>query len=199
MICNQESDMEKIVFLDRDGTLNEEVNYLHRPEDMHLLEGVQQALRRLKEAGFKLVVITNQAGVARGYYTEEDVKLLHGYMNEILSAEGARIDGFYYCPHHPVHGIGSYKKDCSCRKPGIGMFLQAEKQFAVDKAHSYMIGDKLLDTQAGKNYGVTSILVGTGYGKELYEAGQAGTDEEPPYDYYAEDLSQAADWILSRQ
>ncbi len=199
MICNQESDMEKIVFLDRDGTLNEEVNYLHRPEDMHLLEGVQQALRRLKEAGFKLVVITNQAGVARGYYTEEDVKLLHGYMNEILSAEGARIDGFYYCPHHPVHGIGCYKKDCSCRKPGIGMFLQAEKQFAVDKAHSYMIGDKLLDTQAGKNYGVTSILVGTGYGKELYEAGRAGTDEEPSYDYYAEDLSQAADWILSRQ
>lgn len=199
MICNQESDMEKIVFLDRDGTLNEEVHYLHRPEDMHLLEGVQQALRRLKEAGFKLVVITNQAGVARGYYTEEDVKLLHGYMNEILSAEGARIDGFYYCPHHPVHGIGSYKKDCSCRKPGIGMFLQAEKQFAVDKAHSYMIGDKLLDTQAGKNYGVTSILVGTGYGKELYEAGRAGTDEEPSYDYYAEDLSQAADWILSRQ
>lgn len=191
--------MEKIVFLDRDGTLNEEVHYLHRPEDMHLLEGVQQALRRLKEAGFKLVVITNQAGVARGYYTEEDVKLLHGYMNEILSAEGARIDGFYYCPHHPVHGIGCYKKDCSCRKPGIGMFLQAEKQFAVDKAHSYMIGDKLLDTQAGKNYGVTSILVGTGYGKELYEAGRAGTDEEPSYDYYAEDLSQAADWILSRQ
>lgn len=188
--------MEKIVFLDRDGTLNEEVNYLHRPEDMHLLNGAGQALRRLKEAGFKLVVITNQAGVARGYYTEEDVMALHRYMNEILTAEGAGIDGFYYCPHHPVYGIGSYKKDCSCRKPGIGMFLQAENRFAVDKAHSYMIGDKLLDTQAGKNYGVTSILVGTGYGKELYEAGQ---EEHPSYDYYAENLSQAADWILSRQ
>lgn len=142
--------MEKIVFLDRDGTLNEEVNYLHRPEDMHLLAGVPEALRRLKEAGFKLVVVTNQAGVARGYYTEEDVKVLHRYMNELLAAEGAEIDGFYYCPHHPVHGIGSYKKECSCRKPGIGMFLQAEERFTADKSHSYMIGDKLLDTQAGE-------------------------------------------------
>ena len=182
-----------------DGTLNEEVNYLHRPEDMHLLAGVPEALRRLKEAGFKLVVVTNQAGVARGYYTEEDVKVLHRYMNELLAAEGAEIDGFYYCPHHPVHGIGSYKKECSCRKPGIGMFLQAEEQFTADKSHSYMIGDKLLDTQAGKNYGVTSILVGTGYGKELYEASQAKKDEAPSYDYYAENLPQAADWILRRK
>lgn len=191
--------MEKIVFLDRDGTLNEEVNYLYRPEDMSLFEGVGPALRRLKEAGFKLVVITNQAGVARGYYTEEDVKALHRYMNDLLAAEGAEIDGFYYCPHHPVHGIGRYKKECSCRKPGIGMFLQAEEKFAVDKLHSYMIGDKLLDAQAGKNYGLTSILVGTGYGKELYESGQAGKEEAVPYDHYAENLSQAADWILSQQ
>lgn len=191
--------MEKIVFLDRDGTLNEEVNYLHRPEDMHLLPGVAEALRRLKEAGFKLVVVTNQAGVARGYYTEEDVISLHRYMNELLAAKGAEIDGFYYCPHHPVHGIGSYKKECSCRKPGIGMFLQAERQFQADKAHSYMIGDKLLDTQAGKNYGVASILVGTGYGKEIHEAGQAQGENAPSYDYYAEDLSQAADWILRQQ
>ena len=154
--------MEKIVFLDRDGTLNEEVNYLHRPEDMRLLPGVPQALARLKEAGFKLVVITNQAGVARGYYREEDVKALHQYMNGLLADFGAEIDGFYYCPHHPVHGIGDYKKNCLCRKPGIGMFLQAEEQFAVDKAHSYMIGDKLLDTRAGQNYGVFSVLVGTG-------------------------------------
>lgn len=117
--------MEKIVFLDRDGTLNEEVNYLHRPEDMHLLAGVPEALRRLKEAGFKLVVVTNQAGVARGYYTEEDVKVLHRYMNELLAPEGAEIDSFYYCPHHPVHGIGSYKRSaaagnresvCFCRQ-----------------------------------------------------------------------------------
>ena len=118
--------MEKIVFLDRDGTLNEEVNYLHRPEDMHLLAGVPEALRRLKEAGFKLVVVTNQAGVARGYYTEEDVKVLHRYMNELLAAEGAEIDGFYYCPHHPVQrksgaikrsaAAGNRELVCFCRQ-----------------------------------------------------------------------------------
>lgn len=190
--------MEKIVFLDRDGTLNEEVNYLHRPEDMRLLPGVPQALARLKEAGFKLVVITNQAGVARGYYREEDVKTLHQYMNGLLADFGAEIDGFYYCPHHPVHGIGDYKKNCLCRKPGIGMFLQAEEQFAVDKAHSYMIGDKLLDTRAGQNYGVFSVLVGTGYGKELHEKCLAEETKVPPYDYYADTLDQAADWILKQ-
>ena len=133
--------MEKIVFLDRDGTLNEEVNYLHRPEDMHLLAGVPEALRRLKEAGFKLVVVTNQAGVARGYYTEEDVKVLHRYMNELLAAEGAEIDGFLLLsPPSGFTESGAIKKECSCRKPGIGMFFCRQKSsFTADKSHSYMI------------------------------------------------------------
>lgn len=109
--------MEKIVFLDRDGTINEEVNYLHRTEDLKFLPGVPEALRLLKEAGFKLVVVTNQAGVARGYYTCADVEHLHAYMNEELKKYGAEIDAFYYCPHHPVHGIGIYKK--VFRKPFI--------------------------------------------------------------------------------
>lgn len=186
--------MEKIVFLDRDGTLNEEVHYLHRPEDLRLLPGVPAALRRLKEAGFKLVVVTNQAGVARGYYTEEDVKILHRYMNQCLKEQGAEIDAFYYCPHHPEHGIGPYKVKCNCRKPGTGMFEMADRDFHVDREHSYMIGDKLLDVEAGKNFGLTSILVGTGYGKEIRRLEQnEGT--VPIYDYYAESLAQAADWI----
>jgi len=113
--------MEKVIFLDRDGTLNAEVNYLHRPEDLQLLPGVPGALRRLKEAGYKLVVVTNQAGVARGYYKEADVDALHRYLNEILAAEGAEIDAFFYCPHHPEHGIGAYKTNCRCRKPGTGL------------------------------------------------------------------------------
>ena len=159
--------MEKIVFLDRDGTINEEVNYLHRTEDLKFLPGVPEALRLLKEVGFKLVVVTNQAGVARGYYTCADVEHLHAYMNEELKKYGAEIDAFYYCPHHPVHGIGIYKKVCQCRKPGTGMFLQAEERFRIDKAHSYMIGDKLLDVEAGVNYGVPGILVGTGYGADI--------------------------------
>lgn len=187
--------MEKIVFLDRDGTINEEVNYLYRPEDFRFLPGVPGALKRLTDQGYRLVVVTNQAGVARGYYTEEDVKKLHRYVNELLKAEGTEISAFYYCPHHPQYGIGDYKKECSCRKPGIGLFEQAACRFQVDKKASYMIGDKLLDTQAGKNFGVTSILVGTGYGAQEHAKVQAG-EASCSYDYYAETLSQAADWIL---
>ena len=131
--------MEKVIFLDRDGTLNKEVNYLHRKEDLVLLPGVPKALKAFKEQGYKLVVITNQAGVARGYYTEDDVKELHRYMNELLEKAGAGIDAFYYCPHHPEHGIGPYKKECRCRKPGTGMFEAAAQRFEIDKPHSFMI------------------------------------------------------------
>ena len=116
--------MDRVVFLDRDGTINEEVEYLYRPEDLRFLPGVPEAIKRLNGAGFKVVVITNQAGVARGYYTEADVERLHSYMNRLLEEKGAHIDGFYYCPHHPEHGIGEYKKDCECRKPKTGMFLR---------------------------------------------------------------------------
>lgn len=165
---------------------------------MKLLPGVPQALKKLKDAGYKLIVVTNQAGVARGYYTEEDVKILHQYMNQLLEKEGAEIDAFYYCPHHPVHGIGAYKKVCNCRKPGTGMFEMAEKDFPVDRAASYMIGDKLLDTEAGQKFGVTSILVGTGYGAELHKE-QQENGEKPPYVHYAADLEQAAQWILERK
>ena len=185
--------MEKIVFLDRDGTLNEEVHYLHRTEDLHILPGVPQALRMLKEAGFKLVVVTNQAGVARGYYTEEDVKALHRYMNRLLMEQGAAIDAFYYCPHHPEHGVGAYKVQCRCRKPDTGMFEMAGEQFQVDKEHSYMIGDKLLDTEAGRRFGVEPVLVGTGYGKELYEQDSA------PYYHYSDTLVEAAGWIIGQE
>ncbi len=188
----------RVVFLDRDGTINEEVHYLHRPEDLRFLPGAPEAIRMLKEAGFTLIVITNQAGVARGYYTCRDVEALHAYMNEQLQKEGGRIDGFYYCPHHPVYGIGSYKTVCHCRKPDIGMFEMAERNFSVDKAHSYMIGDKELDIQAGHNYGVQSVLVGTGYGAEHKEAAER-QGREPFYDYYAEDLKAAARYIILKE
>ena len=129
--------MDRIVFLDRDGTINEEVEYLHRPEDLVILPGVPKALRRLREQGFKLVVVTNQAGVARGYYKEEDVKSLHEYLNSLLSKEGAFIDRFYYCPHHPVYGIGEYGRECHCRKPETGMFEMAEASYPVDKSQLF--------------------------------------------------------------
>ena len=119
--------MDRVIFLDRDGTINEEVEYLHRPEDLRLLPGVGEAIRRLREHGFAVVVVTNQAGVARGYYEEEDVIVLHDFMNEQLKEQGACIDHFFYCPHHPVHGIGNYGVACHCRTPETGMLLMAEQ------------------------------------------------------------------------
>ncbi len=186
--------MDRVVFLDRDGTMNREVNYLHKPEDLVILPGVPGAIRMLREAGFSIVVVTNQAGVARGYYTCEDVENLHAYFNEVLENDGAHVDHFFYCPHHPEHGIGEYKRECDCRKPGIGMFRMAEQYYEIDKEHSYMIGDKLLDVEAGRNYGVHSILVGTGYGAAVYEEQEASA-----YDFYAETLVGAARYIIDRE
>lgn len=190
--------MDHVVFLDRDGTINQEVHYLHRTEDLKILPGAFKALKCLKDAGFKLVVITNQAGVARGYYSCEEVEKLHEYMNRMLKPYGAGIDKFFYCPHHPEYGIGIYKRNCRCRKPGIGMFEMAEEVFAVDKCHSYMIGDKMIDVQAGINYGIPGILVGTGYGTSLrQEIEEKG--EKPLYDFFAETLVDAAEYIIDRE
>lgn len=185
--------MERVIFLDRDGTLNEEVNYLHRKEDLKILEGVPEAIRLFKEHGYKIVVVTNQAGVARGYYTEAEVEALHLYMNELLKPQGAEIDYFFYCPHHPEHGIGEYGKVCHCRKPATGMFEMAQQYFDVDKAGSWMIGDKLIDVEAGKNYGVHTVLVGTGYGAGVHEEMTVCKEKGAmPYDIYAETLVDAA-------
>ncbi len=205
--------MEQVIFLDRDGTLNEEVHYLYRPKDLRILPGVAEAIRLWKGQGFKIVVVTNQAGVARGYYQEEDVKALHLYMNELLCPQGAEIDHFFYCPHHPQHGIGAYKTECRCRKPEPGLLAMAEQYYDIDKSRSWMIGDKLIDVQAGVNYGVKTVLVATGYGARervrleqqqksqiqqrdrVQQQGQA-QQEVYPYDYYAETLADAARAIV---
>ena len=219
--------LKKTVFLDRDGAINEEVSYLHKAEDFRFLPGVVEGMKLLYEHGFQLVVITNQAGIGRGYYTEEDAELLHRYMREELRKQGILLQGIYYCPHH-LEGLPPYNMDCSCRKPKAGLFYQAEwdmlteerngagrsikEQNKVDRekelsciesihtmpihspyrltareeslleeenrtlperkkwlSSSYMIGDKLLDCRAGKNFGVNPILLGTGYGKEELE------------------------------
>lgn len=190
------------IFLDRDGTINEEVHYLHRKEDLKLLPMAAEAIRLWNEKGFRVVVVTNQAGVARGYYGEQDVKALHRYMDQLLGRQGARIDEYYYCPHHPEHGIGRYKVKCHCRKPDTGMFEAAAQDGAVDKAHSYMVGDKWLDIQAGARFGVHTALVGTGYGKQLleeYVREQPGDKEEQPMEYFGEDLYAVALWTLARE
>jgi len=243
--------LQKTVFLDRDGTINEEVSYLHKVEDFRFLPGVVEGMKRLYDSGFSLVVLTNQAGIGRGYYTEKDAENVHRFMREALAKEGVTLSGIYYCPHHP-EAIPPYKVDCPCRKPKAGLFYQAEWDLllrgkekgetstgtSVEKverrnisdhssvhsspvqsaytlsakerailekenqssperkewlSRSYMIGDKLLDCEAGLAFGVHPILLGTGYGAEERE--RAKKEGKPAFPYFPSFL-EAVDGIL---
>ncbi|MHB8550245.1 MAG: D-glycero-beta-D-manno-heptose 1,7-bisphosphate 7-phosphatase [Acidiferrobacterales bacterium] len=159
------------VFLDRDGTINVERNYLHRLDDWEWIPGAVDAIRQLNHAGYLVVVVTNQAGIARGMYGEEEVRTLHRQIDAVLAPLGARIDAYYYCPHHPDFGE---RIACNCRKPAPGMMLQASRDWDIDLARSYIIGDKLADVEAGLAAGVTPILVTTGYGAESLPGLAAG-------------------------
>jgi D-glycero-D-manno-heptose 1,7-bisphosphate phosphatase len=149
------------VFLDRDGTLNVDKGYVHRIEDWEWIPGAIDAIAVLKKAGFLVIVITNQAGIARGYYDEADMTNLHTRINEELQTHGATIDGFYHCPHHPEF---SAVRECECRKPMPGLIYKARQDFDIDLGRSWLVGDKASDIQAGLAAGIKSILVLTGYG-----------------------------------
>jgi D-glycero-D-manno-heptose 1,7-bisphosphate phosphatase len=155
--------MRRAVFLDRDGTINHEKEYLYRIEEFEFVPGAPEAIRMLNEAGYVVVVVTNQSGVARGYYTEEDVETLHRFISQQLERFGAFVDAWLYCPHHPS-GKGSYSLPCSCRKPLPGMLLEAAHRFGIDLDQSVMIGDKAVDIDAGRAAGCRPILVRSGYG-----------------------------------
>jgi len=176
------------VFMDRDGTINEEVSYLSRMEQLRIYPQAYEAIRLINAAGMKAVVITNQSGIARGYFTEDFVRSVHDRINELLGAEGARIDGFYVCPHHPIYGNGIYKQHCQCRKPEPGLFLQAAEELHIDLTRSYMIGDMLKDIEAGKKAGARGILVKTGYGTNIVRTDMPA--------YIAEDILDAVKWIM---
>ena len=152
--------------MDRDGTINEEDGYVHKIEDLRFTPGAQEAIGLARESGYLVVVISNQAGVARGYYTEEDVRRFQDHMQDELKKAGTKVDGFYYCPHHPDSGQGKYLVVCECRKPKPGMLIQASKDLGIDLSRSFMIGDHLNDIKAGHNAGCRTALVRTGYGKE---------------------------------
>jgi D-glycero-D-manno-heptose 1,7-bisphosphate phosphatase len=181
--------LRRAVILDRDGTLNEEIDYLHRIEDVVWIPGAIDAVRRLNEAGMLVIVATNQAGVARGYYPEEDVGTVHQYMQLEMLAAGARVDAFYYSPYHPFGSVEKYRVDSSCRKPGTGMLERAAREWSFNPERSFMVGDKNSDIQAGSAMGMTTVLVRTGYGR------QAEPDTEA--DYVEDDLAAAVDRILS--
>jgi len=172
----------RAVFLDRDGTIAGDVPYCSRVEDFELLPSVSEAIKLLNQGGFKVVVITNQSGIARGYFTEETLAQIHQKMRGELAKRGAHVDAIYYCPHHPDEG-------CECRKPKTALFLRAANQLDIDYRHSFVVGDMRMDVEAGKALGCKTILVTTGpcRGKEV---------TDPP-DYIAENLLEAAKWLLN--
>ena len=155
--------MKKAIFLDRDGTINVEKDYIYKSEDLVFEEGAIEALKTFKNLGYILIVISNQSGIARGYFTEEDLNIFNNNMNEILKKNGVEITEFYCCPHHP-DGIGKYKKVCECRKPNNKMIEDAIKKYNIDREKSYMIGDKISDIGAGLKSNLKTVLVKTGYG-----------------------------------
>ena len=146
--------LRRAVFLDRDGTLNKDVGYVHRKEDWQWLPGVAEALKRLRAVGYVLVVVSNQSGIARGMYDREALRLLEEWVNAELTAKNAAIDAWYYCPHLP-----EITGPCECRKPGPGLLLQAARDLDLDLANSWMIGDRVRDVQAGLAAGCQSILL----------------------------------------
>ena len=155
--------MEKAIFLDRDGTINVEKDYIYKSEDLVFEEGTIEALKTFKNLGYILIVVSNQSGIARGYFTEKDLNIFNNSMNEILKKNGVEITEFYCCPHHP-DGIGEYKKVCECRKPNNKMIEEAIKKYNIDREKSYMIGDKTSDIGAGLKSNLKTVLVKTGYG-----------------------------------
>lgn len=162
--------MKKAVFLDRDGVINKDTGYVHNVDDFEYIEGVFEACLALKKMGYLLVVVTNQSGIARGMYSEDDFHHLTEWMDWNFADKGVDLDGIYYCPHHLEKGIGEYKQDCDCRKPKPGMLISAAQFLKIDLSQSVMVGDKADDIRAAHAAGIkTAILVRSG--KEVDEAG----------------------------
>jgi D-glycero-D-manno-heptose 1,7-bisphosphate phosphatase len=192
-----ENRMNKAVFLDRDGTVNEEVGYMRDLNMLRLIDGAGKAIRKLNDAGFKVVLVTNQSGVARGYFPESLVREAHNHIEAMLNQFGARIDAVYYCPHHPTAGNSEYTCDCDCRKPRTGLIDRAVKDLAIDKSHSYMVGDKWTDVELGQRAGVRSILVMSGFAPD--DQGNRRPDHVGNPDFLARTVAEAADWIIRRE
>ena len=187
------SEPRSAVFLDRDGTLIEEVGYLDRPERVQLYPWASDAIRALNRAGVVVVMVTNQSGVARGFFDEEVVRVVHERIADLLRAGGAFLDAYYYCPHHPDGKVASYTVRCECRKPGRALVDRAVAEFGVDPAQSYAVGDRWFDVQLARTVGARGVLVRTGYG--------ADEERRPPHgvaaDVVVDNLAAAASWVLA--
>jgi D-glycero-D-manno-heptose 1,7-bisphosphate phosphatase len=187
----------RAIFIDRDGTLCEEVGYVNHVSRCRLMPNSLEAVRLANRASFLVIVATNQAGVARGYFEEPLIGEVHDRIRAWIEKGGARIDAFYYCPHHPSEGQPPYREDCDCRKPRPGMLLRAAREHDIDLQRSYMIGDSLADLGAAAGSGAVPIHVLTGYGRGLAEH-HAGRFTIRPQ-FTAGDLLGAVRWILARE
>jgi D-glycero-D-manno-heptose 1,7-bisphosphate phosphatase len=188
------------VFMDRDGCLTEEVGYVNHPSRIRLLPRTAEAVRRLNQAGVPAVMVTNQTGIARGYFSEEVLHATNARMVGELRAAGARLDGVYVCMHHPSEGEPPYRADCDCRKPRPGLLHRAAAELDLDLPGSVMIGDKLSDVSAGHAVGAAGVLVLTGYGRGEWEYQRPDRTVRPDAkpDHVAEDLLDAVEWALAR-
>ncbi len=185
--------MHVAVFLDRDGTINEEMGYLNHIDRFVLIPGAVAAIRSINESGLKAVVVTNQSGVARGYFPKELIDQVHQKMSDMLEEEGAFLDGIYTCTHaSPNKGESD---GCGCRKPKIGLMEQAALELNLDLEKSYVVGDRFKDVEMARNAGAKAILVLTGYGKGELEF--LGPSSKVQADFVAEDLAEAVEWIFS--
>jgi D-glycero-D-manno-heptose 1,7-bisphosphate phosphatase len=180
------------VFLDRDGTLLEEAGYLDRLERLVFYPYTVDAVRILNRSGFAVVIVTNQAGIARGIFKESFVGEAHRHIADRLALGGAHIDGFYYCPHHPDAVVEALRKDCDCRKPKPGMFTRAAAELDLDLSTSFVVGDRWHDLEAGQRVGARGILVRTGYGRTEEAAPRPGVQASVVTD----NVIEAASWIL---
>jgi len=182
----------RAVFLDRDGTLIDDVGYLERVDRIALFPWSVDAVRLLNRAGFRVVVITNQGGVARGYFSEAVVESLHRHIDAVFAEGGARIEAYYYCPHHPQGTVEPFNSRCDCRKPGRGLVDRAAHDLGLDLHASFVVGDRWHDIQLARVIGARGVLVRTGYGVTAEETPVAGLVP----DAIADNLMSATSWIL---
>lgn len=187
---------KKAIFLDRDGTLNRDVGYVTHLDDYELLPRAGDAVKKINDAGFLAILVTNQAGVARGYFAESMIKKVHEKLQKELELKDANLDAIYYCPHVPLGSENLFSKDCEMRKPKPGMILKASNEYNIDLTQSFMIGDKFSDLESGWSAGCRSALVLTGYGRGEFETNNKKWLREP--DYVAEDVYHAIELIFSQ-
>ncbi len=187
----------RAVFMDRDGTISEEIGYVNHPARYRVFPYASEAVRLLNQSDYLAILVTNQAGVARGYFTEDVIKAVHARLEQELEEGGAHLDAIFYCAHHPSIGEHPYRFDCDCRKPKPGLVTRAAEHFDIDLTKSWMIGDRYSDIELARNAGLRAAFVLSGYGLGEWEYQRGAWKTEP--DLVAKDLLEAVQLIVKKE